>query len=398
MVAKLENKSKSSSGLHPLLARFAERADEIDSYKMGVSGIDLTAAYQCFVYRLEPSTYTGGAEFLRTFSEVPDEKTLKNLFGGGKYQLRIFQDGRIQPGSANLRIAGQPKESVGADASAPEGESVVSGSSEGVLFGILERKMQGLEEKLEDLLRSAHSASGGGDSLSPERLGRLIDVANAKRLETRLLESSLGVSAPDPVSVAPVSTPAPSTDMLDMVLKVFRTGVEFARGSEGGDTDDLVSKGLSHLLDLFGKAAGKAPVAPAVEPPRVSVSPDVPAVSSLDAEQIEAQRRAVERAATERKEVDMVERLQRAIGVMLDAFSSDSTYDVDDVAAFVRGVLSQSEIDRVGDKLTFDNVRQLMSGNPESQIELDTYKDGVENVLSLLRAPEGGTSVSNGSD
>jgi len=396
MVAKSENNSK-PLGLHPLFARYAENAGDVkagdDLEKMG-----LTEAYQVQVYRLEPSTYTGGPEFLRTFNEVPDEKTLKHLFGGGRYLLKLFQNGRFQPGPASLRIAGEPRVDVQEDTDTSGSESVVSGSSEGVLFGILERKMQGLETKLDDMLRSVGAASGGSDSLSPERLGRLIDVANAKRLETRLLESSLGTSGPPPVHVAPATVPTPSVDMLDMMLKVFRAGVDFAGSSGDGNTDDLVSRGLSHLLDLFSKATGKTVPGSAVVPARPSAAPDAPAGKTPDPEEIELQRRAVEKDLTERNAASIVERLQRAIGVMLEAFSAEPSYTTEEVCSFVKRILPPDTIDRLGGKLTFANVRELMADVPETQMELDTYRDGVENVLSLLRAPEGGTSVSNGND
>jgi hypothetical protein len=371
----------------------------MDAYKAAGSDLDLTAAYQCYLYRLEPSTYTGGAEYLRSFSEVPDENTVKNLFGGGRYQLRIFQNGRIQPGPANFRISGNPKLAAAEDEDSPDNKPVGSVSSDSVLFGILERKINGLEEKIAQLLRGVETASGGGDSLSPERLGRLIDVANAKRLETQLLAGALGTPevkpAPPPGAVTPSGA---SPDMLDMVLKVFRAGAEFAGSSEGGDTDDIVSKGLSHLMDLFTKATGKTVPAPSVEPARVPVVPDMPAGNAPEPERIEADRRAVERIGTERRESVVMERLQRAVGVMLDAFSAKADYSLDDICGFVREVLSQEEIDHIGDNLTFVNVRMLMEGSPESQIELDEYKAGVESVLTRLRAVEGGTSESDGTD
>jgi len=390
MVAKPSgNAGKKPTGLHPLLARFAERAEEIQAFHMGNSGVDLTAAYQCLLYRLEPQTYTGGAEYLRTFSEVPTEEIVQNLFGGGRYQLRIFQDGRIQPGAANFRIAGDPK-LVSVDDTGDK--AVVPGSTDGVLLGIVERKIAVMEEKIDDLLRRVGGASGGGNSLSPDRLSQMIDVANSKRLEGILLERSLGGTAPAasaPAASAPAAS-APAPEMLEMVLKVFRAGVEFSGNSGGEGSDDLVTKGLSRLLDIITQNAGQTVPSPAVPPAQT----DIPARDAPGTEQIEAQRRAVEKEVTERKAADMVERLQRAISVMLDAFEASSAYDVDDVCGFVRGVLSQEEIDRVGDRLTFDNVRQLMSGSPESQMSLDVHKDGVESVLTRLRAPEGGTSVS----
>lgn len=393
MAANTDRKPKQSTGLHPLLSRFAERAEDMDAFKAGGSDLDLTAAYQCYLYRLEPSTYTGGAEYLRSFSEVPDENTVKNLFGGGRYQLRIFQNGRIQPGPANFRISGNPKLAAAEDEDSPDNKPVGSGSSDSVLFGILERKINGLEEKIAQLLRGVETASGGGDTLSPERLGRLIDVANAKRLETQLLAGALGPPDVKPAPADAVTPSGASPDMLDMVLKVFRAGAEFAGSSEGGDTDDIVSKGLSHLMDLFTKATGKTVPAPSVEPARVPMAPDVP-----EPERIEADRRAVERIGTERRESVVMERLQRAVGVMLDAFSAEVDYSLDDICGFVRGVLSQEEIDHVGDNLTFVNVRMLMEGSPESQMQLDEYRAGVESVLTRLRAVEGGTSVSDGTD
>ena len=398
MAANTGKNPKQSTGLHPLLSRFAERAEDMDAYKAGGSDLDLTAAYQCYLYRLEPSTYTGGAEYLRSFSEVPDENTVKNLFGGGRYQLRVFQNGRIQPGPANFRISGNPKLAAAEDDDPPDNKPVGSGSSDSVLFGILERKIHGLEENIAQLLRGVETASGGGDSLSPERLGRLIDVANAKRLETQLLTGALGTPEVKPAPAGAVSPSSQFPDMLDMVLKVFRAGADFAGSSGDGDADDIVSKGLSHLMDLFTKATGKTVQAPAVEPARVPIAPDVPAGNAPGPEQIEADRRAVEREYTERKEATMTERLQRAVGIMLDAFSAEGDYSIDDICVFVREVLSPEEIASIGDKLTFANVRMLMAANPESQIELDTYKDGVESVLTRLRAVEGGTSVSDGPD
>jgi hypothetical protein len=370
----------------------------MDAYKAAGSDLNLTAAYQCYLYRLEPSTYTGGSEYLRSFSEVPNENTVKNLFGGGRYQLRIFQNGRIQPGSANFRISGDPKLAAVEDEDAPDNKPVGSGSSDSVLFGILERKINGLEEKIAQLLRGVETASGGGDSLSPERLGRLIDVANAKRLETQLLAGALGPPDVKPAPTGAVTPSGMSPDMLDMVLKVFQAGADFAGHSGDGDTDDIVSKGLSHLMDLFTKATGKTVPTPAVEPARVPIAPDVPAGDVPDPERLEADRRAVERIGTERRESVMMEQLQRAVGVMLDAFLAEVDYSLDDICGFVRGVLSQEEIDHVGDNLTFVNVRMLMEGSPESQIQLDEYRAGVESVLTRLRAVEGGTSVSDGTD
>lgn len=398
MAANTGKNPKQSSGLHPLLVRFAERAEDMDAYKASRSGLDLTAAYQCYLYRLEPSTYTGGAEYLRSFSEVPDENTVKNLFGGGRYQLRIFQNGRIQPGPANFRISGNPKLVAVEDDDAPDEKPVVSESSDGVLFGILERKINGLEEKIAQVLRGVETASGGGDSLSPERLSRLIDVANAKRLESQLLTGALGAPETKPAPAGAVSPSGLSPDMLEMVLKIFRAGVDFAGSSGDGDTDDIVSKGLSHLMDLFTKATGKTAPVSAVEPPRVSPAPDVRVDGSPDPERVEIDRRAVEREYTERKETSMMERLQRAVGVMLDAFSAGADYSVDDICAFVWEVLPPEQIGHIKDNLTFVNVRMLMEGSPESQIELDTYKDGVESVLTRLKTVEGGTPVSDGPD
>lgn len=398
MAANSEKKPKKSLGLHPLFARYAENAGDIDAGE-DLEKMGLTEAYQVQVYRLEPSTY-GGPEFLRSFNEVPEEKALKNLFGGGKYLLKLFQNGRYQPGPASLRIAGDPKV-VQEDTDTLDNVPVATGSSEGVLFGILERKIQGLEGKLDDMLRSVGTASGGGGALNPDRLAQLIDVANAKRLETRLLESSLGVPDPRPAPVAPVSAPVSSGDSLDMMLKVFKAGVEFASGSGDGGDEDLVSKGLSRLLDLFGKATGKAPQVPSVEPARVSNVPDVNAGNVPGAEEIEAQRRAVERDVTERKAADMQDRLRQAVDVMTTAMSSDVEYSVDEICRFVLEVLSPEEVVLIGDKLTFENVRKLMTGDPESQMLLDSHRygrDGVESVLAGLRKPEGGTSVSNGSD
>lgn len=384
---------------HPALAHLAQHATVVDPIKGKVDRNRMASEpYLCHVYRLEPREYSGGPEWLKAFNEAPPYELIKRMFGGGTYQLKIFQNGAYQKGGLSLTIAGAPKILKDEDAPATVAETAASqGDGKSGDLAAMFAALAEVERKVESAIDRLGDAKGGGlGGLTPERIREIMGAVNATQIESRLINSLFPAAAP--VQPTPAAPAVDAQAQVTMVMDIFRMGMEFGQGQEGKGESDITAMLVSQATDLLKSFSGKRPAAPAAPAALPAAAPvaSTPALTpAADPPDVtEAQREQVEAVSEDERRALLVQRLKAAICTMLDAITSEIDYTVDDVCGFVLQVITPQEIGLVGDRLTFDNVRALMEGEPENQITLDEKRAIVESVLAKLKGVQDGAGES----
>ena len=375
--------NRDKADVHPLLASlgsdseavaFADDADLQDTELGGTKAVDI------MVFRTEPREYTGPPhQYLETFDTPPTLKLLRDRFGGGKYLVRVYADGRYQKGARTVVIAGPPRvvpvETI--DKEPVPGAGATAGQVSDVVLALVERMRT---ETLEAIARISGDGQPKSAALDAAGLSELVDMANRKMVETRILSGLIPVTQP---TAAPESSNI--TDFLKLGLEIFKAGAEF-----GPKEADGSSGMLGMLQPLLQRLLAPAP---AEKPGPVMPIPahDPLAGAGSEPVDVEAQRRQVETQSAEARKVAVIEKLKNAVRLMLTAIESEVDYTDDQVCEKIRQVISQAEIAALGDGLTFDNVYGLMRDEPEDQIVLDEHKDSVTRILALLKGQAGGT-------
>lgn len=377
---KKQNRDKAS--LHPALAHFGTDAEVVefsDDESLQDTQLGGSKAADIIVSRTEPREYSGPPhQYLDTFDTVPSLKLLKDRFGGGKYLIRVHQDGRFQKGAATVVIAGPPKV-VPVDTIDKEpvpGAGGTAGQVSDVVLSMVERMRT---EMLEAISRITGDGQPKGAALDAAGLSDLVDMANRKMVETRILSGLLPVAQP-------TATPESSNigDFLKLGLEIFKAGAEF-----GPKEADGSSGMLGMLQPLLQRLLAPAPVE---KPGQVVPIPvhDPLAAAGSEPVDVEAQRRQVETQSAEARKVAVIQKLKSAVRLMLSAIESEVDYSDGQVCEKILQVISQTEIGALGDGLSFDNVYGLMRDEPEDQIVLDEHKDSVTRILALLKGQTGG--------
>lgn len=377
-----QNRDKAS--LHPALAHFGTDAEVVefsDDESLQDTQLGGSKAADIIVSRTEPREYSGPPhQYLDTFDTVPSLKLLKDRFGGGKYLIRVHQDGRFQKGAATVVIAGPPKVvPVDTIEKGPvPGAGGTGGQVSDVVLALVERMRTETLEAIERISKDGQPKSAALDAAG---LSDLVDMANRKMVETRILSGLLPVAQP---TAAPESS-SNISELLKLGLEIFRAGAEFGPKEADG------SSGMLGMLEpLLRKVLTPAPVE---KPGQVVPLPDRNPLAGAGAEpvDVEAQRRQVETQSAEARKVAVIQKLKSAVRLMLTAIESEVDYSDSQVCEKVLQVVSQAEMDALGDGLSFDNVYGLMRDEPEDQIVLDEHKDSVTRILALLKGQAGGS-------
>jgi hypothetical protein len=376
---------RDKAALHPVLAHFGsgaeavELSDDVSLKETELAGSD---AVDILLFRTEPREYSGPPhQYLDTFDTAPTLKLLRDRFGGGKYLIRVYKDGRFQKGAATVVIAGPPRVApVEKIEKEPVAGAVTNGGQvSDVVLAMVER-MRG------EILEAVHMIDGFGKSkstgLDASSLSDLIDVANRKMVETRILSGLLPAAQP---TVAPESSNI--SDFLKLGLEIFKAGAEFGPKEADGSSGMLgMLQPLLQRLLTPAPAEKPGPVMPiAAHDPLAGVG-----VEPVD---VEAQRREVEAQSAEARKAAVIAKLKNAVRLMLTAIESEVEYTEGEICEKIRQVISQPEIDALGDGLSFENVYGLMRDEPEEQIMLDEHKDSVTRILALLKGQAGGAGV-----
>ena len=375
--------ARDKAELHPALAHFGSGAEVVElSDDASLKDTELAGsdAVDILVFRTEPREYSGPPhQYLETYDTPPTLKLLRDRFGGGKYLIRVHKDGKFQKGAATIVIAGPPRvvplETI--DKEPVPGAGGTGGQVSDVVLSMVERMRT---EMLEAIARISGDGQPKSAALDAAGLSELVDMANRKMVETRILAGILPAAQP---AAAPESSNI--TDFLKLGLEIFKAGAEF-----GPKEADGSSGMLGMLQPLLQRLLTPAP---AEKPGPVVPIPGHDPLAGAGAEpvDVESQRRQLETESAEARKAAVIEKLKHGVGLMLSAIESDVDYTDRQVCEKIRQIISQPEIDALGDGLTFDNVYGLMRDEPEDQIVLDEHKESVTRILALLKGPDGGT-------
>lgn len=377
--------ARDKAELHPALAHFGsgaevvELSDDLTLKETEVAGAE---AVDILVFRTEPREYSGPPhQYLETYDTPPTLKLLRDRFGGGKYLIRVYKDGRFQKGAATIVIAGAPKvvpvETI--DKEPAPGVTTSGGQVSDVVLAMVERMRT---DMLEAIARITGVVQPKNVALDAAGLSELVDMANRKMVETRILATVLPGGQPTPVAES-----SNIADFLKLGLEIFKAGAEFGPKEADG------SSGLLGMLEpLLQRLLTPAP---AEKPGTVLPisTPDPLAGAGSEPVDVEAQRRQVETQSADARKAAVVEKLKNAVRLMLTAIESDVDYTDRQVCEKIQQIISQAEIDALGDGLTFDNVYGLMRDEPEDQIVLDEHKESVTRILELLKRQADGTGA-----
>jgi len=382
--------ARDKAELHPALAHFGSGAEVVElSDDASLKDTELAGsdAVDILVFRTEPREYSGPPhQYLETYDTPPTLKLLRDRFGGGKYLIRVYKDGRFQKGAATIVIAGAPRvvpvETI--DKEPAPGETATGGQVSDVVLSMVERMRT---EMLEAIARITGDGQPKSAALDAAGLSELIDMANRKRLESQLLTGLF-----PPVQTAPAESSSIS-DFLKLGLEIFKAGAEFGPKEADGSTGML-----GMLQPLLQKLLAPAPAEKpgAVLPIRAAddlAGAGTLPVHSADMSDVEAQRRQVEAQSSQARKAAVIEKMRSAVRLMLSAIESDVEYTDKEVCEKILQVISQPEIDTLGDGLTFDNVYGLMREEPEEQIVLDEHKESVTRILVLLKGQADGAGA-----
>lgn len=377
-----KKQSRDKAELHPVLAYFGTGAEAVelsDDASLTETELAGSEAVDILVFRTEPREYSGPPhQYLDTFDTAPTLKLLRDRFGGGKFLIRVYKNGRFQKGAATVVIAGPPRVvSVETIEKEPlPGACADGGQVSDVVLSMVERMRT---EMLEAIARITGDGQPKSAALDAAGLSELIDMANRKRLETQLLTGLF-----PPVQTAP-SESSSIGDFLKLGLDIFKAGAEFGPKEADG------SSGMLGMLEPLLKRL--LTPAPAEKPGQVMPIPahDPLAGAGSEPVDVEAQRREVEMQSAEARKAVVIEKLKNAVRLMLTAIESEVDYTDEQVCEKIRQIISQTEIAALGSGLTFENVYGLMRDDPEDQIVLDEHKESVTRILALLKGQVGGT-------
>ncbi len=374
--------------LHPALAYFGSGAEVVelsDDASLKDTELAGSEAVDILIFRTEPREYSGPPhQYLETYDTPPSLKLLRDRFGGGKYLIRVHKDGKFQKGAATVVIAGAPKvvpvETI--DKEPVPGAVTPGGQVSDVVLAMVERMRTETLEAIERIPRDGQPKSGALDAAG---LGDLVDMANRKMVETRILSGLLPVAQP---TAAPESSNI--SDFLKLGLEIFKAGAEFGPKEADGSSGMLGM--LQPLLQRL-LAPAPAPKTDQVEP--IRAVPILRDLASAVAEpvDVEAQRRQVEAQSADARKAAVIEKLRNAVRLMLTAIESEIEYTDTEVCDKVRQIITQPEIDALGDGLTFENVYGLMREEPDEQIVLDEHKESVTRILVLLKGQADGAGA-----
>jgi hypothetical protein len=377
--------NRDKAGLHPVLAHFGSGAEAVelaDDASLKETELAGSESVDILVFRTEPKEYSGPPhQYLDTFDTAPTLKLMRDRFGGGKYLIRVYKDGRFQKGAATVTIAGPPKvvpvETVGKEPVPAPGTD--GGQVSDVVLAMVERMRT---DMLEAIARISGDGQPKNTALDAAGLSELVDMANRKMVETRILSGLLPAAQPAP---APESSNI--SDFLKLGLEIFKAGAEFGPKEADGSTGMLgLLQPLLQRLLTPAPAEKPGPVMPIA-------TQDPLAGAGSEPVDVEAQRRQVETQSAEARKAAVIEKLKNAVRLMLTAIESEVEYTEAAICEKIRQVISQPEIDALGDGLTFENVYGIMRDEPEEQIVLDEHKDSVGRILALLKGQAGGAGV-----
>lgn len=381
--------SRDKAELHPAFAHFGSGAEVVelsDDASLKDTQLAGSEAMDILVFRTEPREYSGPPhQYLDTFDTPPTLKLLRDRFGGGKYLIRGYKDGRFQKGAATVVIAGPPKVvTVPIPEKEPDpGVTLTGDRVSDTVLDVVERMRTEIIDAIASAGRDGQPKNAGLDAAG---LSELVDMANRKMVETTILSRILPVTQP-----APAQESSNIADFLKLGLEIFKAGAEFGPKEADGSTSmvDMLKPLLQRIL-----APAPAEVPPTVLPSssRDPLAGKDPVYTDAGGEpvDVEAQRRQVEAHSAEARKAAVVERLKSAVRLMLTAIESEVGYTDTQVCEKIRQVISQLQIDALGDGLSFDNVHGLMRDEPGEQILLDEHKEGVTRILRLLKEGGGG--------
>jgi hypothetical protein len=365
-------------GIHPALEEFSSigqvveplENEHLKDYKPG-------DPVRVFLYRIEPKTYSGGGpEILEEFPGAPTLREIQGKFGGGRYLLRPRVKGRFTTGSVEFAINGAPKypaddQELEVSESSLSRAARASGDTTGLVVAMFNDLKKELREELSAVSRKSADGFSGFDA---EALSRFIDVANRKKFETQILGSIFDTEAKKPAAGFSLELVAP---LLETALMLFQAGAKMKGGearTEG--SSDLLERILEVLPQILGQRAPVPPGAGAPVPRERALERPVP--------DVESRRVEVEQNGVLRKAQLIEEQLKRGVWALVECLEAEVDYSVDQVVEMVRDQVQADVLELVRDKLTFENVRALMKGEPSAQIALDENRERVGQVLLAL--------------
>lgn len=308
-----------------------------------------------------------------------DPDYIRETFGGGQYQLKpIDESGRFIPGVFSVSIGGPMKTMDQIFKPVPveptEDSDLMDNLAEpggDKMLAFLLKQNQELMTKIEALQTIPRETAGG------------FDVKDVESMVDAIMKKQMVYSAMVPLinkMGGKEKSEKGMAEMFEMFLGIMNQGIKLGQGIEPYHEETHKETGLAGVIErflpsLFDILSRPKMTTPVAQPGQTV--PDVPA--------------AMPNVQTQEDEsvfkFDLPQRINRAIGHLIECLASDLEMTVEDIAAQIGRILSPDDVKVIGDNLSYEQISELLvsQGKVEANLILRENEALVKSVITVLK-------------